>query len=1035
MMDAGRRLAFGDFWLDLTSERLWHHDEVAALTPKAFAVLRRLVEDRGQLVSKEELLRAGWPKTHVSDGVLKVIIVEIRRALGDDPAAPSFIETVPRRGYRFIGPRARQAYFQAAVDPRGALVGRDEVLAQLADRLASALTGHRRLVFVSGEAGIGKTTVLDAFLARAASESDLLIARGACLEHYGAAEAYLPVLEALGRLLREPGAERVIRLLRAHAPTWLLQLPWLEHRDDREVLRDHSLGITNERMLREMAEALEALAAVAPVLLVLEDLHWSDHSTLDLLAMLGRRQEAARLLVVGSYRPVDAIVAAHPLRALIQELRVRRQCEDIALAFLREPDIAAYLAQRFGGPALPVELARAVHQLTDGNPLFMVRVVDELVALRLVEPKDDRWWLSIPIDEIARVVPDSLRALVEKQIDRLPSEMQRLLEAARVLGTEFTSGSLAAGLDLQASVIAHRSDELARHGQYLSTAALFVRPDRTQVARYRFTHSLYPHAIAERVPAGRRLRLHQRVGESIERTYGAQAAAMAGPLAWHFEEAGDYRRAIHYLVLAGEKAAARFAYRDAIRVLEQARSLVRHLAVDDRSGLEVELLQRIGDGHYGRGAWIECAEAYEAAARAAETGPTSTRVHALRGLIRPYAVLDPDRGIAAIEEAVRLSATLDDPLLHARTELLAAGIRIGYDTWRSKDWEICAAASETVQRVSDASPLAFDRVIHAHLQVLRGNYADALETLDASIPRENESTSIVVPMFALSAKTLALLYSGRFGELMQLLRSGRDLAEANGNDPWLFVSREAWLRTAVLDFAGACELCEGMAARSTAFWRGPSQSIGGVASGYVALEEGKYDDASRSFAKVLDPKKNSKFFLHWYWRMIAQLGLSDVWLASGNLRKARLAADPFLQFALATGEPHLDALAWDVDARVAIAEKDAKAAEEKIEKGLAVLEAFEIPTTAWRVHATRSDLYRQAKNDAAAEVHRARAEGIILGLADSFAPDDPVRTAFLAAAPVRRTRTPASGSDPTRSPTARRHDESRSRRHQRPQPR
>jgi DNA-binding winged helix-turn-helix (wHTH) protein/tetratricopeptide (TPR) repeat protein len=1034
-MDAGRRLAFGDFWLDLTSERLWHRDEVAALTPKAFAVLRRLVEDRGQLVSKEELLRAGWPKTHVSEGVLKVIILEIRRALGDDPAAPSFIETAPRRGYRFIGPRARQANVAAAVDPRGALVGRDEVLAQLADRLASALAGHRRLVFVSGEAGIGKTMVLDAFLARAASESDSLVARGACLEHYGAAEAYLPVLEALGRLLREPGAEQVIRVLRTHAPTWLAQLPWLEHRDDREVLRDHSLGITNERMLREMAEALEALSAITPVLLVLEDLHWSDHSTLDLLAMLGRRQEPARLLVVGTYRPVDAIVAAHPLRALTQELRVRRQCEDIALGFLREPDISAYLAQRFGGHALPAELARAVHQRTDGNPLFMVRVVDELVALRVLEPTDDRWRLRSPIGEIARVVPDSLRALVEKQIDRLPSESQRLLEAASVLGTEFTSGSLAAGLDLQPSVIEDRCDELARHGQFLSAAALFVRPDRTQVARYRFTHSLYPHAIAERVPAGRRLRLHQRVGEWIERTYGAQAAAMAGPLAWHFEGAGDYRRAIRYLVLAAENAGARFAYRDAIRMLEQARSLVRHLPADARNGLEVELLQRIGDGHYGRGAWMECAEAYEAAARAAETGPTSTRIHALRGLIRPYAVLDPDRGIAAIEEAVRLSATLDDPLLHARTELLAAGIRIAYDTWRAKDWDISAAASETIRRLSDAPPLAFDRVIYAHLQVLRGNYADALETLDASIPRENESTSIVVPMFALSGKTLALLHSGRLGELVQLLRSGRGLAEAKGNDPWLFVSREAWLRTAVLDFAGARDLCEGMAARSAAFWRGPSQSIGGVASGYVALEEGRYDDASRSFARVLDPAKNSKFFLHWYWRLIAQLGLTDVWLASGKLRKARLAADRFLQSALATAEPNLHALAWDVDARVAMAEKDAKTADEKIGKGLAVLQAFEIPTTAWRVHATRSDLYRQAKNDAAAEVHRARAEGIILALANSFAPDDPVRTAFLAAAPVRRIRMHPSGSDPTRSRAARRHDESRRLRHQRPHPR
>src|SRR5262245_1480092 len=250
-MDAGRRVTFGDFSLDLANERLWYRDEVAALTPKAFSVLRRLIEDGGQLVSKEELLRAGWGKTHVSDGVLKVIILEIRRALGDDSAAPSFIETVPRRGYRFIGPRARQAKAPVTADPR-AVVGRSRVLAQLADRLASVLGGQRRLVFLSGEAGIGKTTVLDAFLSRAASEPELLIARGSCLEHYGTSEAYLPVLEAFARLLREPGAERVIRVFETHAPTWLVQLPWLQ----RESLRGQLVGVTKERMLREMAEAL-----------------------------------------------------------------------------------------------------------------------------------------------------------------------------------------------------------------------------------------------------------------------------------------------------------------------------------------------------------------------------------------------------------------------------------------------------------------------------------------------------------------------------------------------------------------------------------------------------------------------------------------------------------------------------------------------------------------------------------------------------------------------------------------------------------
>src|SRR5262245_22843166 len=252
MPAADRRLTFGDFSLDLSSERLWCRDEVVALTPKAFAVLRRLIEDSGQLVSKQELLRAGWAETHVSDGVLKVIILEIRRALGDDSAVPSFIETVPRRGYRFIAARAHPTKVAVVVDPRGALVGRDRVLAQLGDRLTHALAGQRQLVFLSGEAGIGKTTVLDAFLARAASDPELLIARGACLEHYGAAEAYLPLLEAFGRLLREPEAEQVIRVLQTHAPTWLVQLPWLEHRDDREALRRQLLGVRSEEHTSEL---------------------------------------------------------------------------------------------------------------------------------------------------------------------------------------------------------------------------------------------------------------------------------------------------------------------------------------------------------------------------------------------------------------------------------------------------------------------------------------------------------------------------------------------------------------------------------------------------------------------------------------------------------------------------------------------------------------------------------------------------------------------------------------------------------------
>jgi DNA-binding winged helix-turn-helix (wHTH) protein len=1003
MTEADRRLTFDCYSLDLANEQLLCEGEVVALTPKAFAVLRRLVEDAGQLVTKQELLRAGWADTHVTDGVLKANILELRRALDDDAAAPRFIESVPRRGYRFVAPLTRSA--AAASKAANELVGRDQLLERLEQCLERARAGERQLLFLSGEAGIGKTSVLGALVGRAAADRDVLIAPGTCMEHYGAAEAYLPVLEAIGRLLRQPGAERVLRLFRRYAPTWLAQLPWLERPSDRGASDHDLLGASKERMLREMAEVLEALPETTTLILVLEDLHWSDHSTLDLLRLLGRREESARLLIVGSYRPADVIVSGHPLRALVQELRVRRQCEDIALDLLREADVAAYLAQRFGVHTAAPALAAAVHRQTDGNPLFMVRLADELVALGVLVEEEGRWEVRGRFDAITSAVPEGLRELIDKQIARLAPEAQRALEVAGVLGNHFTAGAVAAGLGEDAVSVEERCDALARQRQLVAPAVLIALPDGTPIAQYSFTHNLYPHVLAGRVSAARRMRLHQRIGAWLEDIYGAQAAAISTQLAWHFEEGCEYQRAIHYLIMTAETAASRFAYRDSIRVLEHALALVPHLSASSRAELEIQLWQRIGDAQYCLGAMLESANAYEAAAaRAAEAGLTAARVDALSGFVRPFGMIDPDRGIAAIEQAVQLSAQCGDPLLHACTEMLAAGIRLLYDAWRTKDWEICASASETIHRLSDSGPPAYHRMIYAHLQVLRGDYATALTNLETGIPKTNEPTNMMGHFFALSGKMLALLLAGRFGELMRLLRDGRDMAAKNGNEPWLFEFREAWLRTIVQDFVGARRLCEEAIRSAGEYWKDQPETIARIGAGLLDLEQRNYDAAAEKFRQVLDPEITPKFFLHWRWRITAQLGLSNMWLASGNLAAAHTETERLLEAALATADPNLQALAWEVGARVAMAEKDRSGAEDRMQRGLALVDRFEIPTVAWRVHATCSDFYRRAKDDHGAEMHRARAETVILALADSLAADEPLREAFLAADPIRRLR-------------------------------
>jgi DNA-binding winged helix-turn-helix (wHTH) protein len=203
--DAARALPPLPLWLDLANERLWRGDQALSLRPKTFALLRYLVEHPAQLLTKAALLEALWPEATASEVVLSVCIRELRQALGDVAKTPRFIETAHRRGYRFIGSLLTvrlSAPLTSVPFPPPPLAGRARAWDALHRGLATALTGVRQLLFVTGEAGLGKTTLIDAFLRAADGQDPLWIGRGQCLDHYGAGEAYLPILEALVRLCR-----------------------------------------------------------------------------------------------------------------------------------------------------------------------------------------------------------------------------------------------------------------------------------------------------------------------------------------------------------------------------------------------------------------------------------------------------------------------------------------------------------------------------------------------------------------------------------------------------------------------------------------------------------------------------------------------------------------------------------------------------------------------------------------------------------------------------------------------------------------
>ena len=343
---------FPPFRLDTVNECLWRHrdtgsDERILLTPKAFAMLRYLVEHAGRLVTQDELLEALWPDTFVQPEVLKSHVRDIRMVLGDDCKHPRFIETLPRRGYQFVAPvsDARTATESAVELPSPKIVGRNTQLNELRNCLQKAFANQRQVVFITGETGIGKTTLVDEFLRQAAAAfPGMRIARGQCVEGYGGKEAYYPMLEAVGQLCSGCGGDTVVQALSAQAPSWLVQFPALVSNKQREVLQQEIVGATRERMLREIAEALETITSDQPLLLVLEDLHWVDPSTVDLISTLARRRSPGKLMLLGTYR-----LAEHPLKTVKQDLLVHRLCRKIALPPLTEAEVAEYLAYRVAG--------------------------------------------------------------------------------------------------------------------------------------------------------------------------------------------------------------------------------------------------------------------------------------------------------------------------------------------------------------------------------------------------------------------------------------------------------------------------------------------------------------------------------------------------------------------------------------------------------------------------------------------------------------------------------------------------------------
>jgi len=656
---------FDRFELDEANAHLLRDGTAVALAPTPFAVLCALVRQPGSLLTTNALLDEVWGHQFVTDSVLRTAISELRTALDDDARKPRFIATVSRRGYRFIAvpsaipsaPGVRPNVSSVAAAHVPYFIGRAEPLSRLNRAWDMACSGKRPIVWIAGEPGIGKTTLIEHFVA---TLGDVAVARGQCVEHYGAGEPYLPVLEALSELCRNDST--LVPLLRAVAPTWLLQLPWLSTADEREVLRRELAGVSPDRMLREMGEVLDRSGERGPLLLVTEDLHWSDRATIQLIDYIARRRGSARLMWLASFRLAEVVALDHPLNPLRHELRLHDLCEEIVLDPFSESEVADYVAERSPAIATDAAFVRALHERTDGLPLFVASVMTE-VTTRAVQAGDD----AAAGSQLAKIaVPENLAAIIDHYIAKLTSDQRLVLSAAAVCGIEFCIDTVSGALERDAVWVGQTCDELAREQLWLVAPRAEGGSNAAEFP-YSFRHALFRQVLYERTNPSVRSQLHRKIGTTLELERAPGAPVAAAELAMHFELGREPMAALRCYVEAAEAALARLSPRECMDLTEHALTLLGQAPEGtDRDALEIALatLQGLSATHvHGMSPEAKSAfqRAYSLLADIPEHPMRRRLLHGFGFVLSLRA--DYAEALAVAERAEALSSATNDPVL------------------------------------------------------------------------------------------------------------------------------------------------------------------------------------------------------------------------------------------------------------------------------------------------------------------------------------------------------------------------------------
>jgi DNA-binding winged helix-turn-helix (wHTH) protein len=716
---------FGDFVLDGAAYELRRGDEIVPLQRIPLKLLFLLVECRGQIVTREEILERVWGKgvfVDIESGI-NTAVRKLRRALSDDPDAPRFVVTVPARGYRFVSEvRHLEISRTERFRPRSPalMVGRESELASLLSGLEDANARRGRLFLISGEPGVGKTRLADEVAAEARLRRMVLLA-GHCSEHEEAV-AYLPFVEILENFVdRVSDPDHVREALGDQAPELARLLPKLK-----SLLPGLAppLDLQPAQARRHLFNCvLDFVARVAlhqPILMILEDLHWADDSTLALLDHLAQRLSDLPMMVVGTYRDAELNVRRELAKTLEDLLRGRRATR-VALGALPRDEVAAMLSS-LSGKSVPGAVVGEIYAETNGNPFFVEELFRYLEEEKRLYDATGKFHSELKIGE--QDAPPSVRLVVARRLGRLSEASRKMLATAALIGRSFGREIL------QAAAGQTDPDSLLECIEEGERAGLLTSVAQGSGIRFAFSHELIRQAVISSLSPARRQRLHLEIATASEKIYSAALETnpqvslrnQVAELAHHYALGGDPRKAVKYCLRSIRQLEELGSFAEAIAQFANGLELT-HQILDENRRADMELDLRIAvSGSLGDSKGLASLEIEQSTERAMVLcqRPGINRERAWWALYSMFWIrhLRPEtqKACEIAEELVEQAGQHGQAMHQAEADLSLAWTRMYAGDFEIADqrFDHGWALLESINRVSDLTPQPLEQMRFLH---------------------------------------------------------------------------------------------------------------------------------------------------------------------------------------------------------------------------------------------------------------------------------------------------------------------------------